>query len=109
MMVMAAMMAFTLNAADLAGTWKGSMETQGGLIDVTITVQPGAALAGKVTAGEYDGVIEKGKVDGNKISFEVSLAPGKVTYEGTVAGDEMTFNVTGTQGNQYKLVCKRQN
>ena len=42
---------FSLNAADLAGTWKGSMETQMGNTEVTITFQPGAALAGTVRAG----------------------------------------------------------
>jgi hypothetical protein len=104
----AAMMAITLNAADVAGTWKGSMETQSGTMDTTITIRPGAALAGNVKAGEYEGAIENGKVDGDKISFEININPGKVTYRGTVAGDEMKLNVTGTQGNQYTLVCKRQ-
>jgi osmotically-inducible protein OsmY len=101
-------MAFTLTAADLTGTWKGSMETQMGTTEVSITIQPGAALAGKVKKGEYEAAIEKGKVDGDKISFEVNIDPGKVAYEGTVAGDEMKLRVTGTQGNQYTLTCKRQ-
>jgi len=104
----AAMAAFTLNAADLSGTWKGSMETQMGLIDVTIMIQPGAALAGKVRAGDYEAPIEKPMLAGDKISFEINIEPGKVTYEGSVAGDEMKLNVTGTQGNKYQLTCKRQ-
>ena len=99
---------FTLNAADLSGTWKGSMETQIGPTDVTITIRPGATLAGKVKAGEYEGAIEKPVVNGDKISFEINIDPGTVTYEGTVDGDEMKLNVTGTQGNKYTLVCRRQ-
>ena len=104
----AVMAAFSLAAADLAGTWKGSMETQAGDMQVIITVQPGASLAGKVQAGEYEAEIENAKVEGDRLSFESNFAPGKVMYEGTVAGDEMKLNVTGTQGNKYALVCKRQ-
>jgi hypothetical protein len=108
MIAITAMATFSLIAGDLAGTWKGSMETQMGSTGVIITVQPGAALAGKVQAGEYEAPIENAKVEGDKISFESNFTPGKVTYEGTVAGDEMKLNVTGTQGDKYTLVCKRQ-
>jgi hypothetical protein len=104
----AVMIGFSLAAADLAGTWKGSMDTQMGTMDFTIAIQPGAALAGKVTIGEYTGAIENGKVDGDRISFEINLEVGKIASQGTVAGDEMKLNVTGTQGNQYTVTCKRQ-
>jgi hypothetical protein len=105
---MAAMAAFNLIAADLAGTWKGTMETQMGPTEVTITLRPGAALAGTVKAGEYEAPIENAKLARDKISFEMNIDAGKVSYEGTVAGDEMKLNVTGTQGNKYTLLCKRQ-
>jgi len=98
---------FSLTAANLAGTWKGSMNTQGGEVAVTITIQPGATLTGKVQAGEYEAPIENAEVSGDKISFEMKIGPGTVRYEGTVAGDEIRFDVTGTQGDKYKLVCKR--
>ena len=98
----------SLSAADLAGTWKGSMETQMGTSTVTIVVQPGAALAGTAYLGEYEGKIEKAVVDGDKIAFEVNISPGKLIFKGTVAGDEMKLNVVGTQGDNYVLVCKRQ-
>jgi len=103
-----AMATFSLIAADLAGTWKGSMETQMGKTAVTITIQPGGALAGKVQAGEFEAPIENARVAGDKISFEMTIEHGKLTYDGTVAGDEMKLNVTGTQGDRYALVCKRQ-
>ncbi|MCX6628758.1 MAG: hypothetical protein NTW28_14150 [Candidatus Solibacter sp.] len=107
-LAIAAMATFSLIAADLAGTWKGSMETQMGETAVIITIQPGAALAGTVQAGEYDAPIENAKVAGDKNSCETNFGPGKVTYEGTVASDELKLNVTGTQGNKYTLICKRQ-
>jgi len=102
------MVIFGLNAADLAGTWKGSMETQMGQTEVIIAIQPGAALAGRVKAGQYEAPIEKAKVDGDKISFEINIDPGKVAFEGTASEDEMKLAVTGTQGDKYSLVCKRQ-
>ena len=108
MIAMTTIAIFALTAADLAGTWKGSMETQIGETEVMITIEPGAALTGKVRAGQYEAPIENGKVADDKISFEINIDPGKVMYEGTVAGDEMKLNVTGTQGNKYTLVCKRQ-
>ena len=105
---LAALMGLTLNAADLAGTWKGSMETQMGESAVALTFQPGAKLAGKAKLGEYDGTIEKAVLDGDQIDFEISIGPGKLVFHGTVAGDEIKFNVVGTQGNSYSLVCRRQ-
>ncbi len=75
----AAMVTISLIAGDLAGTWKGSMETQMGATDVTITFQPGAALAGRVKAGEYEAPIENARLAENKIYFEINIDPGKVT------------------------------
>ena len=106
--VITAMAAFNLFAADLAGSWKGSMTTQGGETAVTITIRPGAALAGKVQAGEYQAEIENGKVSGDEISFEMKISPGTMMYRGTVSGSEIKFDVTGTQGDKYKLTCTRQ-
>lgn len=96
-----------LAAADLAGTWKGSMETQAGVTSIVITIQPGSALAGKVQAGEYEGPIEKAKVDGEKLAFAANMGMAQLSFAGTVAGDEMKLDVVGTQGDKYKLVCKR--
>ncbi len=107
-MVIGMTMMFTLNAADLAGQWKGSVETQAGAMNVTITIQPGATLAGKIDAGEYGGKIENGKMEGDNISFETTIQAGTLSFEGTVAGAEMKLNMTGTQGTKYSLVCKRQ-
>ena len=104
----ATMMTICLSAADLAGTWTGSMETQMGNTEVAITFRPGAVLAGNVKVGQFDAPLERAKLDGDKISFEINIEHGKVSFEGTVAGDEMKLTVTGTQGDKYPLICKRQ-
>ncbi len=97
-------------AADVnvVGVWKGSMDTQMGAVENIITIQSAAPLAGTVKAGQYEGKIEKGKLEGEKISFEMTIEYGTVAYEGTVSGDEMKLNVTGTTGNKMTLLAKRQ-
>ena len=40
--------------------------------------------------------------------FEVAFQRGPISYEGTVAGDEMKLDVTGTTGNQMTLVARQQ-
>ena len=71
-------------------------------------LKAGAELTGSVKIGEYDGKIEKGKLAGDKISFEINVEPGKLTYVRTVTGDEMKLNVTGPRGSTYTMVAKRQ-
>jgi hypothetical protein len=105
----AVMATFTVSAADLTGTWKGSMNTQGGDVTVTLTIKPGPALTGTIQAGEYEAPIVNGKISGDKISFEMRIGPGTVTYDGTISGDEIRFDVVGTQGDKYALICTRQN
>jgi hypothetical protein len=104
----AAMMTLTLTAADVAGTWKGTMETQMGPVEATITIQAGEALAGTVKMAEFEGKMEKAKLEGDKISFEINIQFGTISYDGTVSGDEMKLDVTGTTGNKMTLIAKRQ-
>ena len=107
-LALVAVMAYALNAADITGVWKGTMDTQMGAMETTITIQAGSGVAGSVKIGEIEGKIENGKRDGDKISFEINIEHGKLTYEGTVAGDEMKLTVIGTTGNKYPMTCKRQ-
>jgi hypothetical protein len=46
--------------------------------------------------------------DGDQLSFEITIERGTVSYEGTVAGDEMTLNVTGATGDKMTPVARRQ-
>lgn len=107
MAAMVLLAALNLFAAELAGVWTGSFETQMGSTVLNITFESGKALAGKVQAGDYGGPIENARLDGEKISFETTIEHGKLSFEGTVAGNEMKLNMTGTQGNKYVVTCKR--
>lgn len=102
------MMTLGAQAADIAGTWKGVFETQMGLTETTITVQSAAPLSGTVKISDFEGKIEEGKLDGDRISFRITIEHGAVLYDGTVAGDEMKLTVTGPSGNKYPFVAKRQ-
>ena len=95
-------------APDAKGIWKGTMETQMGTVDTTITIDSVSPLAGTVHLADYTARIEKGVLDGQKIAFAITIEPGTITYEGTVGGDEMRLNVTGTTGNKMTLVARRQ-
>ena len=106
----ACLLGATPRAADVSavGVWKGSMETQTGTVENTITIQSAAPLAGTVNVGDYQGKIEKASLAGDKIAFTVTIEPGTLSYEGIVSGDEMKLTVTGTTGNIMTLVAKRQ-
>jgi len=108
MVALTAMAALTLSAADIAGAWKGTVETQMGSMDLTLTFQGGAGVAGELTSDMVSGKISNGTLDGDRISFQVDTSYGALGFEGTVAGDQMKLTMTGTSGNKYPLTCKRQ-
>lgn len=96
-------------AADVNGTWKGTMETPMGAMENTITLQAdGEKLSGLVKTDMFESKIEKGVLKGDKVSFSITMDFGTLTYEGTVSGDELKLNVTGPDGNPTELKAKRQ-
>ena len=97
-------------AADVAlvGTWKGTMESQMGTVDVTLVIETASPLSGKATLGEFGGPIANGTLDNDKVSFDVTIEHGTLKFAGTVAGEEMKVTVTGTQGDKMALVARRQ-
>jgi hypothetical protein len=94
-------------AADVSGKWTYEQPGRGGgpgrPVTITLT-QDGSKLTGSVPGMGRGGAdvppseITNGKVDGDKVSFEVvrEFNGNKITskYEGTVAGDEMKLKIT---------------
>jgi hypothetical protein len=108
-LALAALMTLTLTAAaNIAGTWKGAVETQMGTLEMTITFQEGSDVAGTIETNMVNGKIENGKLDGDRISFELATEMGKLSFDGTVAADEMMLTMTGPSGNKYPFAAKRQ-
>jgi hypothetical protein len=110
-------LALAASAADVSGTWKGSMETPGGAMESTIVLKAdGAKLTGSMQGGPGgDMKIDEGKVDGDKVSFSVSMEFGKLVYAGTFTADEMKLKMSfgGGEGGPggdmppMELICKR--
>jgi len=106
LILLAALMVY---AADVNGTWKGTMETPMGAMGNTITLQAdGETLNGTVKTDMFEAKIEKGSLKGDKISFVINMDFGTLTYEGALAGDELKLKVTGPDGSPTDLNCKRQ-
>ena len=82
-------------AADVDGKWTGSIETPMGTVPVGFTFKAdGATLTGTSLAPDGGEIaIKDGKIDGNKIAFNVSLDLGgmafDIAYTGVVTPEEI--------------------
>jgi hypothetical protein len=91
------LLAGTLLAADVTGTWTAAIDTQIGVQNYTYTfkVEDGK-LTGTAKSQFGEAKITEGSVKGDEISFVENLdfegTPLKIVYTGKVAGDEIKFN-----------------
>ena len=104
-------LAGTAAAADATGKWKGNLETDDGLRELTFNLK---ADSGKLT-GTVEGLLDRsldvneGKVEGATITFSViSEWDGnavKLVYKGELAGDEIKFTM-GTDDGSWSTEIK---
>jgi hypothetical protein len=102
LLVLLALFAMSASAADVTGTWKGSLESPQGSMDVTFTFKAaGTTLTGSVSnpMGPDANPISEGKIDGDNISFVVAVDFGgqgmKINYKGKViSATEMTLSMS---------------
>lgn len=116
-LVLIAIFALTASAADIAGTWKSSMETPNGTFESTYVFKvDGNKLTGTISMGQMgEAQISEGKVDGDSLSFvvvrEFNGDQFKTTYKGKVAGNEMkltmTFQMQGGEERTVELTAKK--
>ena len=95
-------------AADIDGKWAGEIVDQNMEIAFTFKAE-GTKLTGVHIVNGQETPIEEGKIDGNKISFTVTLNMGedmKIPHKGTISGDEikMTYEMMGQPG---EILVKR--
>ena len=94
-----ALFTFTASAADITGTWKGTVEGPNGSAERTFNFKVvGTKLTGDTTSSMFGkSVIEDGRIDGDNISFSLTVdvqgQQGKVEYRGKVEGDRIHFKV----------------
>ena len=91
-------------AADVTGTWKGTADTPMGKVERTFVFKvDGDKLTGETTSSlTGKSTIADGKIDGDKISFNVAVsAQGydlKLHYTGVVNGKQIKFHVESEDG-----------
>ncbi len=106
LLLLLALFAAAASAADVSGTWKGTADTQYGTVERTFVFkQDGNKLTGETTSNMFGkSVIEDGKVDGDNISFTITVEmqgnEAKVNYKGKVEGDQIKFTVEVPAANQ---------
>jgi hypothetical protein len=87
-----------LLAADVDGKWSGSIDTPMGAIPIEFNFKAdGATLSGSMAGPDGGQIpIKNGKIDGNKISFNVSVDFGGMSlefaYTGTVSPDTLQMS-----------------
>ncbi len=99
-------------AADVTGTWKGEANPNGKGGPPTFTFkQDGAALTGTTSGRGGDIQISNGKVDGDKVYFEVTREMGgnsmTMKYSGTVSGTTMKLTVESARGSRDMTLTKQ--
>lgn len=95
-------------AADIDGKWVGEIVGQGMKIEFTFKAE-GTTLTGVHIVNGQETPIKDGKIEGNNISFTVTLDFGgetKIPHKGTISGDEikMTYEMMGQPG---EILVKR--
>ena len=106
-LVMTIGMAASAFAADVTGKWVGSVETPNGPIELTYDLKAdGETLSGTVASAMGSLPLNKGKIAGNVLTYEVALEGAVITHEAKIndAGTEITIKATGEWGTSEYVV-----
>lgn len=100
--------AMLLPAADVTGTWKGSFESGGKTVSVTLemkAIDDGVVIGALRGLGTPDPDIRDGQIDGNALSFFINYEEegqqARLVGKGTVSSDEIDLDLrmdTGSWG-----------
>ena len=99
-------------AADIAGKWTASFDTQIGVQNYTYTFKvDGGKLTGTAESQFGKTEITEGTVKGDELSFVENLdfqgTPVKIAYKGKVSGDEIKFTRNVADIADEEFVAKR--
>ena len=112
LLVLFALFAMTLSAADITGTWKATAEGVNGTLKRTFVFkQDGTKLTGKSISDRWGkSAIEDGKIEGDALSFTITVIYEfgylKVSFTGKVQGDVITMTAEAS-GSTLEFVAKR--
>jgi hypothetical protein len=97
-------------AADVTGVWKGEAGEKGPAPAFTLK-QSGMLLTGTTAGRNGEIEISNGKVEGDKVYFEVTreMQGNKVTtkYSGTVSGGSMKLSIESARGTREMTLTKQ--
>ncbi len=97
---------------DVSGVWEITSESPRGTMTRTVTfAQDGTALTGTMESRMGTVPIEKGSVEGDKISFTVTFSMGErrfeMVYKGTVEGETASGTFLTPRGDEVPWMAKR--
>ncbi len=107
-----AVFAMTLSAADVTGTWKASKQVGKGTIKRTFVLkQDGTKLTGKSVSDRFGpSTIKNGKIDGDTLSFsimvDIEFGEVKISFTGKVQGDVIDMTAV-YEGGTVEFTAKR--
>ena len=94
--VITLLLSFSVSAADIAGTWTASFDSQVGKQEYTYMFEVnGMDVSGTITSSLGPATMAEGKLDGDTLTFTENLSyqdmPLQIKYVGTVSGNEIKF------------------
>jgi hypothetical protein len=106
--------ALALGAAELTGNWSGSFditnsggETEADAVYMTLKQNGGEVTGTAGPKSEKQWTIQKGKLDGQKLTFEVAMEDGGLlVFDLTFDGSNIEGDVKGTGSSGEQLSAK---
>ena len=93
-------------AADIDGKWSGTITGMDMPIEFTFKAE-GQTLTGSHIVGGTETAIKDGKIDGNNISFSVTLDMGKFVHKGVLSGDQIKMTYDDGSGQTGEIIIKK--
>jgi hypothetical protein len=93
-------------AADIDGKWSGTITGMDIPIEFTFKAD-GKTLTGNHIVNGTATEIKEGKIDGNNISFLVTLDMGKFQHKGVISGDQIKMTYDDGSGQTGEIVVKK--
>ena len=111
-LALALVLAIPALAADIAGKWTASFDTQIGVQNYTYTFKVADGKLTGMAESQYGKTeITEGTVKGDEISFVENLdfqgSPVKIVYKGKISGDEIKFTRNVADIADEEFVAKR--
>ena len=93
-------------AADVTGTWSGTFKGNEDPQDSSLTLilkQTGTEITGTAgPAADHQMAIQKGKIEGDKITIEVAVGDGTFKFDLVVDGEHMKGDLNASRGDEKR-------